>query len=191
MYEFYFLVLKQYCTHLVDILFIKILFLPLQNNIHIFMSLCNIIFYWLYQWQLKIKQFYFVSYRSEKWLHYFWQEFFSTLRIITDFAFIFVLELLRFIFHYVLLRLLGGVIIVIGDHFLKPYLALLFNSVIQPSFIFTRNVLTGVRNLLQPLMDISNTFIAQLSSLLRSFRLFELNWKPVYERGQKHNVHEL
>ena len=79
----------------------------------------------------------------------------------------------------------------IGDHFLKPYLALLFNSVIQPSFIFTRNVLTGVRNLLQPLMDISDTFIAQLSSLLRSFRLFELNWKPVYERGQKHDVHEL
>ena len=79
----------------------------------------------------------------------------------------------------------------IGDHFLKPYLALLFNSVIQPSFIFTRNVLTGVRNLLQPLMDISNTFIAQLGSLLRSFRLFELNWKPVYERGQKHDVHVL
>ena len=167
------------------------MFLPLQNKIHIFMSLCNIIFYWLYQWHLKIKQFYFVSYRSEKWLHYFWQEFFSTVRIITDFAFIFVLELLRFIFHYVLLRLLGGIIIVIGDHFLKPYLALLFNSVIQPSFIFTRNVLIGVRNLLQPLMDISNTFIAQLSSLLRSFRLFELNWKPVYERGQKHDVHEL
>lgn len=79
----------------------------------------------------------------------------------------------------------------IGDNFLKPYLALLFNSVIQPSFIFTRNVLTGVRNLLQPLMDISNTFIAQLGSLLRAFRLFELNWKPVYERGQKHDVHVL
>lgn len=132
-----------------------------------------------------------VADRSEKWLHYFWQEIFSTVRIITDFAFIFVLELLRFIFHYVLLRLLGGIIIVIGDHFLKPYLALLFNSVIQPSFIFTRNVLIGVRNLLQPLMDISNTFIAQLGSLLRSFRLFELNWKPVYERRQKHDVHEL
>ncbi|XP_078358189.1 uncharacterized protein LOC144642940 isoform X1 [Oculina patagonica] len=132
-----------------------------------------------------------VADRSEKWLHYFWQEFFSTIRIITDFAFIFVLELLRFIFHYVLLRLLGGIIIVIGDHFLKPYLALVFNSVIQPSFIFTRNVFTGVRNLLQPLMDISNTFIAQLGSLLRAFRLFELNWKPVYERGQKHDVHVL
>ena len=50
--------------------------------------------------------------RSEKWLHYFWQEFFSTLRIINDFAFIFVLELLRFIFHYVALRVLGGVLIV-------------------------------------------------------------------------------
>ena len=133
----------------------------------------------------------FFSCRSERWLHYFWQEFFSTVRIITDFAFIFVLELLRFIFHYVVLRLLGGVVIVVGDHFLKPYLAVLFNSIIQPSFICTRNVLTGVRNLLQPLMDISSVFVTQLGSLLRAFRLFELNWKPVYERGQKHNVHVL
>lgn len=134
-------------------------------------------------------QFFFC--RSEKWLHYFWQEFFSAVRIITDFAFIFVLELLRFVFHYVLLRILGGIIIVVGDHFLKPYLALVFNRIIQPTLIFTRNVLTGIRNLLQPLMDISSVFIAQLGSLLRAFRLFELNWKPVYERGQKHDVHVL
>ncbi|PFX22587.1 uncharacterized protein LOC111334055 [Stylophora pistillata] len=132
-----------------------------------------------------------VADRSEKWLHYFWQEFFSTVRIITDFAFIFVLELLRFVFHYVLLRVLGGIIIVVGDHFLKPYLALVFNSIIQPAFIFTWNVLSGIRNLLQPLMDISSVFITQLGSLLRAFRLFELNWKPVYERGQKHDVHVL
>ena len=129
--------------------------------------------------------------RSAKWLHYFWQEFFSALRIITDSAFIFMLELLRFIFHYVALRVLGGVLIVTGDHFLKPLLAVLFNSIIQPSFIFTRNVLAGVRNLLQPLMDITNSFIAQSASLLRAFRLFKLNWKPVYERGQKHDVHVL
>jgi len=132
-----------------------------------------------------------VADRSEKWLHYFWQEFFSTVRIITDFAFIFVLELLRFIFHYVVLRVLGGIMILTGDHFLKPLLAVLFNSIIQPSFIFTRNILAGVKNLLQPLMDITNGFLAQLSSLLRAFRLFELNWKPVYERGQKHDVHVL
>lgn len=132
-----------------------------------------------------------VADRSEKWLHYFWQEFFSTVRIITDFAFIFVLELLRFVFHYIALRVAGGIMFVLGDHFLKPFLAVLFNSIIQPSFIFTRNVLAGVKNLLQPLMDITNSFIAQLVSLLRAFRLFELNWKPVYERGQKHDVHVL
>ena len=78
-----------------------------------------------------------------------------------------------------------------GDHFLKPFLAVLFNSIIQPSFIFTRNVVAGVKNLLQPLMDITNSFITQLGSLLRAFRLFELNWKPVYEQGQKHDVHVL
>ena len=79
----------------------------------------------------------------------------------------------------------------VGDHFLKPYLALVFNRIIQPTLIFSWNVLTGIRNLLQPLMDISSVFIAQLGSLLRAFRLFELNWKPVYERGQKHDVHVL
>ena len=79
----------------------------------------------------------------------------------------------------------------VGDNFLKPYLALVFNRIIQPTLIFTRNVLTGIRNLLQPLMDISSVFIAQLGSLLRAFRLFELNWKPVNERRQKHDVHVL
>ena len=129
--------------------------------------------------------------RSEKWLHYFWQEVFSALRIVTDFIFIFLLELLRFVLLYIAFRLLGGLIIAIGDHFLKPFLALIFNSIVQPSFIFTRNVLMGVKNLLQPLMDISNNFIVQLGSLLRAFRLFELNWKPVYEGRQKHDVHVL
>lgn len=129
--------------------------------------------------------------RSEKWLRYMWQEAFSSLRIVTDFVFIFVLELLRFVLHYIALRFLGGVITVTGDHFLKPFLALLFNSIIQPTFIFTRNVFAGVKNLLQPLLEISNTSIAQAASFLRAFRLFELNWKPVYERGQKHEVHVL
>lgn len=129
--------------------------------------------------------------RSEKWLHYFWQEVFSALRIVTDFVFIFLLELLRFVLHYIAFRLLGGLIITIGDHFLKPLSALFFNSIVQPSFIFTRNVLMGLNNLLQPFMDIFNNFIAQLGSLLRAFRLFELNWKPVYEGQQKHNVHVL
>ena len=87
--------------------------------------------------------------------------------------------------------MLGGIFLTFGDHFLKPYLAVLFNSIIQPSFIFARNVLAGIKNLLQPLMDITNSFIAQFAELLRAFRLFELNWKPVYERGQKHDVHVL
>ena len=126
--------------------------------------------------------------RSEKWLQYFWQEFFSVLRIILDFAFIFFLELFRFIVRYVLLRLLAGVVMVVGDHLLKPYLAVLFNSFIQPLFVFTWNVLSGLNNVLRPLLDILRQILQQLAALLRAFRLFELIWKPSYETEQRHDI---
>ena len=67
---------------------------------------------------------------------------------------------------------------------MKPLLAVLFNSIIHPSFISTRNVLAGVKNLLQPLMDITNSFIVHSASLLKAFRLFELNWTPVLARAK-------
>ena len=102
-----------------------------------------------------------------------------------------MLELLKFALHYVVLRVVGGLIIVIGDHLLKPYLAILFNSFVQPVFIFTRNILTGLKNVLMPLLDITRDFISQFASLLRAFRLFELNWNPTFEGERKRDVHVL
>ncbi|XP_031567298.1 uncharacterized protein LOC116302208 [Actinia tenebrosa] len=119
--------------------------------------------------------------RTERWLTYFWQEFFGTIGLLVDFGLIFLLELIKFTFRKVLVRLLVGFIIVFGDHLLKPVLAALFNSFLQPSLSFLWNSFVGLRNAIQPLLDITQEVVSQATSLLKGFRLFELNWRPVLD----------
>ena len=118
--------------------------------------------------------------RSERWLTYFWQEVFGAIGLIVDFGLIFLLELIKFTFRKVIVRLLVGFIVVFGDHLLKPILATTFNSFLQPSLTFWWNALVGVRNAIQPLLDITREIVLQMATLLKGFRLFELNWKPSY-----------
>lgn len=98
-----------------------------------------------------------------------------------DFGLIFLLELIKFTFRKVLVRILVGFIVVFGDHLLKPVLAALFNSFLQPSLSFLWNSLVGFRNAIQPLLDITREIVSQVTSLLKGFRLFELNWRPVFD----------
>ncbi|EDO45705.1 predicted protein [Nematostella vectensis] len=117
--------------------------------------------------------------RSERWMKYFWQEFFGALGLIVDFALIFVLELLRFLLRKVVLRVVSGVMTIFSDHLMKPSLSVTFNSFIQPLCVFTWNVFSAMRNAVSPLLDISREVSSQVAGLVRSFRLFELNWQPV------------
>lgn len=120
------------------------------------------------------------SFRSEKWQTCFWQEFFGLIAILVDFGIIFLLELIKFTFRKVLVRVLVGFIVVFGDHLLKPVLAATFNSLLQPTFTFLWNALLGVKNGFKPLLDITREIIFQIATLLKGFRLFELNWKPTF-----------
>lgn len=122
--------------------------------------------------------------RSERWLTYFWQEFFGVIALIVDFALIFLLELIKFTFHKVMVRLLVGFIVVFGDHLLKPVLAAVFNSLLQPSLAFLWNVFLGLRNGVRPLLDITREVVLQVTTLLKGFRLFELNWKPTFSNTE-------
>jgi len=120
------------------------------------------------------------SFSSERLLTYFWQEFFGAIALVVDFGLIFTLELIKFTFRRIFMRLLVGFIVVFGDHFLKPTLAAMFNSLFQPLLIFVRNILLGLKNGLQPLLDLSREILHQIAMVLKAFRLFELNWKPTF-----------
>ena len=126
---------------------------------------------------------------SEMWLKYFWQEFFGVVRLIFDFFLIFVLELMAFVVRHILVRSLVGLVVVVGDHLLKPLLTTLFNSFVQPLLAFLWNVLVGCKNAVQPVLDLTREILLQVATLLKAFRLFELNWKPNLE--SQHQLNEL
>ena len=86
---------------------------------------------------------------------------------------IFVVELARFLFKQFGRKLLGGVIIVFGDSFLKPLLAVSFNNIIQPLFILVWNMMHVFRKLIEPALLLTREIFSQLAMLLRSLRLVD------------------
>lgn len=126
-----------------------------------------------------------IFFRLEPHIRRGWQEFFGLFRIIFDFITIFVIELLRLIFSTVFQKFIVGVITIMGDYFLKPLLSSVFNSVLQPEFVFLWNTTRGIRRLSQPLVQLFGDILQYFSGLLRSFRLFEYN---NYRRGEVKTV---
>lgn len=89
---------------------------------------------------------------------------------------LFLIELVNFLSRSFIEILVAGLLTAIGDHVLKPLLATLFNSLLQPIMIFQLNIFTGIRNLLNPLIDIIRRLIMQIAALLHAFRLVEVTF---------------
>ena len=114
--------------------------------------------------------------RAEVYIQRGWRELFGALRLLVDVFTLFIVELLVFLLKTISERLVIRLINSISDFLLKPLLSALFNGIIQPLFAFTWNVLTGVRQLLQPLLNIIEQLFNLLATLFRAIRLCEINW---------------
>ncbi|XP_067861360.1 uncharacterized protein [Heptranchias perlo] len=104
-----------------------------------------------------------------------WRELFAVVRILVNMVTLFLIELVNFLSRSLFQILLVGLLTVIGDHLLKPLLVALFNSLLQPTMIFLLNIFTGIRNLLNPLIDIFRRLLMQIATVLHAFRLVEVN----------------
>lgn len=74
--------------------------------------------------------------------------------------------------------LVVGLLTAISDHILKPFLAAMFNSLLQPLLLFLLKVLCGIRDLTDPLIDILAAVCSQLAVVLQAVRLVEINLQP-------------
>jgi hypothetical protein len=117
----------------------------------------------------------FVFLRVEGYAKRGWQEFFAVLRIITSIFVLLAVEALQYVTNYIARPLLLGVLSMMGNRLVKPLLAGLFNLVIQPFLIFSWNVASGVRHVLNPLIDVLGAVTSKLAVLLQAFRLVEVN----------------
>ncbi|XP_074840322.1 uncharacterized protein LOC142007543 isoform X2 [Carettochelys insculpta] len=98
------------------------------------------------------------------------REFFGLLRILVNVGLIFLTELVRFLGKSVFQGLVVGLLTTVGDHFLKPFLVAVFNSILQPLLLFLLNILCSVQNLAYPFTDILKGVCLQLAVVLRAFR---------------------
>ncbi|XP_051890031.1 uncharacterized protein LOC127580504 [Pristis pectinata] len=112
---------------------------------------------------------------SDDVIRHCWRELFAVVRILVNVVSLFLIELVNFLSRSFIQILVAGLLTVIGDHMLKPLLATLFNSLLQPIMIFLLNIFTSIRNLLNPLIDIIRRLVMQIAALLHAFRLVEVN----------------
>ncbi|XP_066275528.1 uncharacterized protein [Branchiostoma lanceolatum] len=105
------------------------------------------------------------------------QELFGVMRLLVDVFVILAVELARFVFRQVVQNLLIGLLVVMGDHFVKPLVAALFNSFLQPVLMLLWNIATATRTVFGPVIGILRGVALQFAVVLRAFRLVELNWR--------------
>ncbi|XP_050180293.1 uncharacterized protein LOC126644690 isoform X2 [Myiozetetes cayanensis] len=79
--------------------------------------------------------------------------------------------------------LVVGVLTAVGDHVLKPLLAAAFHSLLQPLLLFLLKVLGGIRDLVDPVLDVVARLCSQLAVLLRAVRLVEIRLHPDTRTG--------
>ncbi|XP_075160983.1 uncharacterized protein LOC142233821 [Haematobia irritans] len=116
---------------------------------------------------------------AESTTHYatkFWAEFFGSLNIGVTFVVTFLLQSYRFILYSLINTLLVGWLNMTSDYLLKPLLMVIFNGFLQPLLIFCFNILTSIRDILEPIADTINNFCKPLATVVRSIRLVHVTY---------------
>ncbi|KAF2904944.1 hypothetical protein ILUMI_01225 [Ignelater luminosus] len=112
--------------------------------------------------------------KAENYATKFWAELFGTIYIGFAFFTSFFLQFFRFVLHSIVRPLTIGVLQLISDYFFKPFLATLFNAVIQPPLIFFYNIATSLRDLCDPIAEGLGYFLRETAVVFKSIRLFEM-----------------
>ncbi|XP_046555248.1 uncharacterized protein LOC124264545 isoform X2 [Haliotis rubra] len=123
-----------------------------------------------------------VADKAERVVRRLWQEVFGGLRLVTGIFIIFIVEALKFVFHHVVQPIIIGLLTGVGDSLLKPLFSLTFSLILQPIIVFFWNILTGVRHLSQPVIDILHGVLTPIAMVLRSFRLFDVTYQNSLNR---------
>lgn len=105
----------------------------------------------------------------------FWAEIFGTVHIGIAFVTAFILQLFRFILFSIIRPLTVGMLQLFADYFIKPFLSIIFNALIQPILILLYNIATSFRDLCEPLAEAFGFFLRELAHVFRSFRIVEVN----------------
>lgn len=79
-----------------------------------------------------------------------------------------------FLLYSILRALIVGFLQITADYLLKPILAVIFNGLLQPQFIFTQNIFQSICNTLEPLTKLIAITLKPLTDCVRAFRIVEV-----------------
>uniref|UniRef100_A0A1A9ZLD5 Uncharacterized protein n=1 Tax=Glossina pallidipes TaxID=7398 RepID=A0A1A9ZLD5_GLOPL len=95
----------------------------------------------------------------------FWGEVFGSLHIGFALIVTFMLQTYRFFLYAFINTLLVGFLDMTSDYFVKPLLTVLFNGFLQPPLIFCFNLLSSVRDILEPIAETANNFMQPIATV--------------------------
>lgn len=114
--------------------------------------------------------------RTSDYATHFWAEVFGSLHIGVTFLVTFILQSYRFILYSLINTLMVGMLQMTSDYLIKPLLTVLFNGYLQPPLIFCLNILSSIRDMLQPIADAVNSFMKPVATVGRSVRLVHVTY---------------
>ncbi|XP_067647817.1 uncharacterized protein [Eurosta solidaginis] len=106
----------------------------------------------------------------------FWAEFFGSLHIGVTFVVTFVLQAYRFVLYSLVNTLIVGFLHMSSDYLIKPMLTVIFNGFLQPPLILVYNILTSLRDILEPVADTINNFMRPVATVGKSLRLVHVTY---------------
>ncbi|XP_004522419.1 uncharacterized protein LOC101457482 [Ceratitis capitata] len=105
----------------------------------------------------------------------FWAEFFGSLHIGVTFFVTFLLQAYRFVLFSLVNTLVVGFLHMTSDYLIKPILTVFFNGFLQPPLILIYNILTSIRDILEPIAETINNFVRPVATVGRSLRLVHVD----------------
>ncbi|XP_065362271.1 uncharacterized protein LOC135955834 [Calliphora vicina] len=114
--------------------------------------------------------------RATSYATRFWAEFFGSLQIAVAFIVTFLLQLYRFVLYSLVNIFVVEFLHMTSDYLVKPLLTVLFNGFLQPPLIFCFNILSSLRDILEPIADTLNNFMKPVATVGRSIRLIHATY---------------
>ncbi|KAL6473615.1 hypothetical protein MHYP_G00171760 [Metynnis hypsauchen] len=124
--------------------------------------------------------------RLNLYMHHCWRRVFQSISMPVIIILVFIIELLRFLMQTLFKGLVVELVAVVGEQVILPLTEAVYYRTLQPLITCLTGVTAGIRDILQPILEIIDHAIQYVAQLIRAFRLVQIN--NIGHHGNTQNV---
>ncbi|KAL7867523.1 hypothetical protein SRHO_G00089070 [Serrasalmus rhombeus] len=124
--------------------------------------------------------------RLNLYMHHCWRRVFQSISVPLIITSVFIIELLSFLMQTLFKGLVVELVAVVGEQVILPLTEAVYYRTLQPLITCLTGVTAGIRNLLQPILEIVDHAIQYVAQLIQAFRLVQIN--NIGHHGNTQNV---